>query len=316
MAGLYPELEPAQQGRLDVGDGNELYWECCGNPDGRPALALHGGPGSGAVPAYRRMFDPAAYRIVVFDQRGAGRSTPPARDPATDMAVNTTAHLVADIERLRTHLGIERWVVLGISWGSTLGLAYAEAYPERVTALVLAAVTTTRRAELDWMHRGGLAQVFPDAYERFLAGAGTDGDPVAAYDRLLNDPDPAVRAKAATDWCLWDGTLISGRVQAEPAGRFADPVFAYGFARVVVHYFAHDAFLEPDQLLRDAERLAGIPGALVHGRLDLGSPLGTAWELAKRWPDAELTIVENAGHTFGGPLDDALIAATDRFRAA
>jgi proline iminopeptidase len=318
MTELYPEIAPYDHGRLDVGDGNLVYWETCGNPHGKPAVVLHGGPGSGCSTGVRRFFDPSAYRIVLFDQRGCGRSTPHASDPRTDLSVNTTEHLLADIERLRQHLGIDRWLLFGGSWGSTLGLAYAERNPQRVTAIVLVGVTTTRRSEIDWLYRG-VAPLFPAQWARFRAGASAadrDGDLVEAYYRLLKDPDPVVRAKAAKDWCEWESTLVSVDPDAKPESRRLQPAFQMAFARIVTHYFRHNAWLEDGILLRNAGALTGIPGVMVQGRLDLGGPLVTAWELAQAWPDGELVVVSGAGHASGDPgMREAVIAATDRFAA-
>jgi proline iminopeptidase len=313
---LYPEIEPYERGMLDVGDGNLVYWEACGNPRGKPAVVLHGGPGSGCSPAQRRFFDPAAYRVVLFDQRGSGRSTPHAGALAADLASNTTWHLLADIERLRAHLGIDRWLVFGGSWGATLAILYAERHPDRVSGLVMGGVTMTRRQELDWLYRGGVARFLPEQWARFRAGvpaAERDGDLIEAYHRLLHDPDPAVRQAAAAAWCAWDSAAMSLPSRPALAGRFADPAYAMAFARVVTHYFRHGAWLEEDQLLREAGTLAGIPGVMVHGRLDLGSPLVTAWELGQAWPSAELVVVEGAGHTVDqAAMAHHLVRATDR----
>ena len=313
---LYPEIEPYEHGLLDVGDGNQVYWEACGSPRGKPAVVLHGGPGSGCTPGARRFFDPNAYRIILFDQRGCGRSRPHASDPRTDLSANTTHHLIADMERLRQHLGIERWLVFGGSWGSTLGLAYAEQHPQRVSEIILFGVATTRPSEIDWLYRG-VAPLFPEQWERFVAGApeaGRNGDLVAAYYRLLHDPDPAVRAKAARDFHDWEAGLFSIDPDAKPGPRWFDPDFQMARARIVTHYFHHNAWLEDGVLLREAGRLAGIPGTLVQGRLDLGSPLVTAWELARAWPGSELVLVRGAGHSSGDPgMSDALVAATGRF---
>lgn len=318
MTELYPKIEPYDHGMLDVGDGNLVYWETCGNPHGKPAVVLHGGPGSGCSTGVRRFFDPSAYRTVLFDQRGCGRSTPHASDPRTDLSVNTTEHLLADIEGLRQHLGIDRWLVFGGSWGSTLGLAYAERNPQRVTAIVLVGVTTTRRSEIDWLYRG-VAPLFPAQWARFRAGAPTaerDGDLVEAYYRLLRDPDPEVRAKAARDWCEWESALVAVDPDAKPEPRRLQPAFQMAFARIVTHYFRHNAWLEDGILLRNAGALTGIPGVMVQGRLDLGGPLVTAWELAQAWPDGELVVVSGAGHSSGDPgMSEAVIAATDRFAA-
>jgi proline iminopeptidase len=315
-AELYPEIEPYDQGMLDVGFGHLVYWELCGRRDGKPAVVLHGGPGSGCTTAVRRYFDPSAYRIVVLDQRGCGRSTPHASDPTIDLGTNTTLHLLADLELLRRHLGIGRWLVFGGSWGSTLALAYAERHPERVSEIVLAGITTTRRREIEWITRE-VGRLFPEQWERFRDGVPEgerDGDLVEAYSRLLHDPDPAVRAQAASDWCDWEDSHVRVRPDHRRNPRYDDPIFRMAFARLVTHYWGHDAWLEDGVLLREAGRLAGIPGVLVHGRLDVSSPLDTAWQLARAWPGSELVVVEEAGHSSGDPgMTEALVAATDRF---
>ncbi|MFJ8696765.1 prolyl aminopeptidase [Streptomyces roseolilacinus] len=314
---MYPQSEPYEHGMLDVGDGHVLYWEAHGNPAGKPALIVHGGPGTGSHRGGTRYFDPARYRVVIFDQRGCGRSTPHASDPAAALTHNTTHHLLSDMERLRVHLGVDRWLLYGGSWGSTLLLAYAEAHPDRVTEIVVSAVTTTRRSEIAWLYEGA-GRFFPEAWERFREGSGTDArtaaDLVAAYARLTGDPDPAVREKATADWCAWEDAVVSLESTAAP---YADRSDANRLAmvRICAHYFAHGAWLEEGALLRDAHRLAGIPGVLVHGRLDLGSPLSTAWELARVWPDAELTVVADSGH-FGTEATRAHVrGALDRFAA-
>ncbi|HEY4200899.1 MAG TPA: prolyl aminopeptidase [Devosiaceae bacterium] len=318
MKTLYPAIAPIDHGMLDVGDGNALHWEISGNPHGRPALLLHGGPGSGSSAGARRFFDPAIYRIIAFDQRGCGRSTPHASDPATDLAHNTTAHLLADIERLRLFLGVERWLLFGNSWGCTLALAYAERHPGRVVAVVVAGVTTTRRSEIDWLYRG-LAPLFPEQWERFQLGVPEErrsGDLVAAYHDLLADPDPQVRARAAKDWHDWEAASISADPDAKPPARWADPDYRMARARICTHYFHHNGWLEDGVLLREAHRLEGIPGVMVQGRLDLEGPLVTAWQLARAWPDGELVVVERAGHSTGDAgMGEAIIAATDRFAA-
>jgi proline iminopeptidase len=314
MADRYPEIEPYEQGMLKVGDGQSVYWEACGDPGGKPAVVLHGGPGSGCIPGFRRYFDPSAYRIVLFDQRGAGRSLPHASDPATGLRANTTHDLIADIELLREHLGVDRWLVWGISWGSTLALAYAERHPHWVTEIVLASVTMTRQADIDWLYHG-VGRFFPEEWARFRAGvpeADRDGDLVAAYYRLLHDADPAVRDRAARDWCTWEDAVVSLEEGHQPSPRYEDPRFRMAFARIVTHYFHHRAWLEDGELLHHADRLAGIPGVLVHGRLDLGGPPVTAWELARAWPGAELHLV-GGGHTGGPDMTRCLIAATDSF---
>ena len=324
MSDLPPPIEPYAQGMLDVGDGAQVYWETSGNPDGKPAVVLHGGPGQGTSPRMRGGFDPDRYRIVLFDQRGCGRSTPHAADPATDMSVNTTEHLIADMEVLREHLGIERWQLNGGSWGSTLAFAYAQRYPRRVSEIVLVAITTTRRSEIDWLYRG-VGRFFPQEWERFRDGvpeaerdrvtaADGAGELLAAYVRLLEDPDPAVRAKATRDWATWEDAVMA----AEPGG--VPDAFSRGpdrdltaMVRICAHYFANGAWLEDGALIRDAGRLAGIPGVLVHGRLDMGGPLVTAWELVKRWPDAELVVLDGTGHQGSAERRAALRRAHDRF---
>ncbi|QXE36303.1 prolyl aminopeptidase [Streptomyces sp. GMY02] len=315
---LYPPVEPYEQGMLDVGDGNLVHWEVCGNPGGKPALVVHGGPGSGSSPYARRYFDPERYRVVLFDQRNCGRSTPHASDPATDMRHNTTDHLIADMERLRVRLGVERWLLYGGSWGSTLILAYAERHPERVSEIVIAGVTTTRRSEIDWLYKGA-GRLFPEAWERFQAGSGLpeserDGDLVAAYARLTESPDPAVRERATADWCAWEDAVLSQEPNGSPAPYTGRPPAArLAFVRICARYFAHGAWLEEGVLLREAGRLAGIPGVLVHGRFDLAGPLGTAWELAKAWPDARLVVVGDAGHMGSDAGRGEVRAALDEF---
>jgi proline iminopeptidase len=316
MAAPYPPIEPYDHGMLDVGDGNLVYWETCGNPDGTPALVVHGGPGSGCGTGSRRSFDPERYRVVLYDQRGCGRSTPHASDPAADMSVNTTEHLLADMERLREHLGIERWLLFGGSWGSTLILAYAERHPERVSEIVIPNVTTCRRSEIDWLYRG-VGRFFPEEWERFRAGvpeAERDGDLLAAYARLMESPDADVRRRAAADWLDWEDAVIS----QEPHGKrkaYSDrpPAAQLAFVRICAHYYSQGAWLEEGALLRDAHRLAGIPGVLIHGRLDMGSPLVTAWELSRAWPDASLVIIDDSGHTGSETMNNEVLAAISRF---
>jgi proline iminopeptidase len=311
----FPAIEPFEQGLLDVGDGQLIYWETSGNPEGKPAVVLHGGPGSGSSPERRRLFDPEAYLIVQFDQRGSGRSRPHAGDPTTDLSSNTTHHLIADMERLREHLGVQRWLVWGGSWGVTLGLAYAQRYPQQVSELVLASVTMTRPAEVHWLYHE-VGRYFPEQWERFRQGvpeADRDGDLVAAYHRLLNGPtDIAVREQAARDWCRWEDELLSNEAGWQPNPRYDDPAFRMALARIVTHYFHHNAWLADGQLLRDAGRLAGIPGVLIHGRFDLGGPADTAWLLARAWPNAELHLVET-GHAGGGEMTTRMLEATNRF---
>jgi proline iminopeptidase len=335
----YPDIEPHDAGRLDVGDGNHVYWETCGNPRGKPAVVLHGGPGSGCTPYFRRLFDPAAYRIVLLDQRGCGRSTPHASAYETDMRLNTTAHLIADLERLRRHLGIERWLVWGVSWGSVLGVRYAQTRPEAVTELVLTAVATGSSAEVALMTRG-LGRIFAEAFEQFVSVVPEGervGNLAAAYNRLLESPDPAVRERAARAWTDWETAIAPAPPRS--IARFEDPVFRMGFARTVTHYFGNDHFLgagnpqptpirKPDSqasggapvgpdegvVLRDAPLLEGIPGTLVQGRLDFGNLLGTVWRLQRAWPGSELVLVDDVGHNASAPgMAEALVAATDRY---
>jgi proline iminopeptidase len=314
MRFLYPPVEPHVEGLLDVGDGHRIHWEVSGNPAGRPVVFLHGGPGSGSTPMQRRLFDPAAYRIVLFDQRGCGRSTPSVREPDTDLAANTTWHLVADMEALRAHLDVERWQLFGGSWGATLAMAYAQAFPERVSEIVLRGVFLLRERELDWMYRGGAGNLFPQEWAKFSALV-TSGDALTGYHRLVNDPDPAVRAEAAAAWSNWEGATVSLTPNPGLQATYADPAFAVPFARIALHYFVHDGWLEPDQLVRDAGKLAGIPGRIIQGRYDAVCPPVTAWDLHRAWPDSTLQLLPQAGHavTDRGVLD-ALLAATDEFR--
>ncbi|WAX55355.1 prolyl aminopeptidase [Jatrophihabitans cynanchi] len=315
MLTRYPEIEPYASGLLDVGDGNHVYWEASGNPAGKPALALHGGPGGGTTPGRRRSFDPQRYHFVQFDQRGCGRSTPSVSNPATTLAANTTAHLIADIEALREHLGIDRWLVWGGSWGCTLALAYAQRFPHRVSELVLVSVTMTRPADVHWLyHEAG--RFFPDEWDRFRAGVPADqrdGNLIHAYDRLLNaQPDEDVRARAALDWCAWEDAVVSLEDGWAPNPRYADPAFRMTFARLCAHYFANAAWLDEGELLANAHRLAGIPGVLIHGRLDLGGPPDVPWLLARAWPDAELYLV-GTGHAGGAEMTEQMMRALNRF---
>jgi proline iminopeptidase len=314
MRFIYPPVEPYDEGMLEVGDGHRIRWEVSGNPAGRPAVFLHGGPGSGCTPLQRRLFDPAAYRIVLFDQRGCGRSTPSVVSPDADLSANTTWHLVADMEVLREHLGIDRWQLFGGSWGATLAMAYAQTHPERVSEIVLRGVFLLRERELDWMYRGGAGNLFPEAWAAF-ASLVPSGDPLAEYHRLVNDPDPDVRARAAAAWSNWEGAAVSLTPNPGLVATYADPEFAVPFARIALHYFVHGGWLEPDQLVRDAGKLAGIPGRIVQGRYDAVCPPVTAWELHRAWPDSTLLMLPEAGHavTDRGVLD-ALLEATDEFR--
>ena len=314
---LYPPIDPYLNGILNVGDGQQIYWEECGNPTGKPVLFLHGGPGGGIQPMLRRLFDPARYRVVLFDQRGCGHSRPHASEPRADLSTNTTWHLVADIERLREYRGIEQWQVFGGSWGSALALAYAEQHPERVTELVLRGVFTLRQSELDFYYNGGAGQLFPERYEMFLAplgGRSFAGDAIAAYRDLLFDPDPAVHEPAALAWSTWEAATITLEQDDGLIADFSDPAFALAFARIENHYFLHRGWFGEDQLIANAGRLAGIPAVIVQGRYDVATPAVTAYELHQAWPQADFTIAPVAGHAFSeSGILEALVAATDRF---
>ncbi len=309
---LYPEIEPFDSGYLQVSERHRLYYEQCGNPDGKPVVMLHGGPGGGCNAKMRRFHDPKRYRIVLFDQRGSGRSTPHA-----DLVDNTTWHLVSDIERLRTHLGIERWQVFGGSWGSTLALAYAELHPQQVSELVLRGIFMLRRWELEWFYQQGASRLFPDAWQEYLAPIPEveRSDLISAYHRRLTADDEAVRVAAARAWSVWEAatSLLLQDEAFIDAHRKDD--FALAFARIEAHYFVHGGFFEvEDQLLRDAPRIAAIPTTIVHGRYDVVCPLQNGWDLKQVLPKAELVIVPDAGHSAFEPGNaDALIRATDRY---
>ncbi|GGE91860.1 prolyl aminopeptidase [Mycetocola zhadangensis] len=316
MREMYPEIEPYASGHLDVGDGQQIYWETSGNPEGKPVVFLHGGPGGGTNPSQRRVFDPAKYRIVLFDQRGCGKSLPHASAPEADLSVNTSWHLVADIEKLREHLGIDTWQVFGGSWGSSLALAYAETHTDRVSELVLRGIFTLRQVELDWFLEGGASAVFPDLWEQFLEPVPVDerGHLLRAYSRLLNDPDPAVHGPAAVAWSRWESSIITLLPNADNVARFTEPAYAVAFARIENHYFMHGGWWEEGQLIRDAPKLASIPTVIVQGRYDMCTPPMTAWALAEAMPHADLRMIPDAGHAFDEPGTlDALIEATDRF---
>jgi len=318
MRSYYPEIEPYETGMLPVGDGQSIYWEASGNPQGKPVVFLHGGPGGETGPRHRRAFDPEKYRIILFDQRGAGRSRPHASDPHYDFAVNTTWHLVADLEVLREELGIEAWQVFGGSWGSTLALAYAQTHPGRVTELVLRGIFTLRQSELDWFYEGPAGSIFPEVWEQYAAQvAPGDGDGyIAAYHRLLNDPDPAVHLPAAVAWSTWESSAITLLPNPELVDTFTDPHFALAFARIENHYFVNRGWMAEGQLIANAPLLAGIPTVIVQGRYDICTPPVTAWELSNALPEAEFVMVPDAGHSFDEPgILSALIEATDRFAA-
>jgi proline iminopeptidase len=307
---LYPAIEPFKSGRLETGEGHQVYWERCGAPDGIPAVFLHGGPGAGCSPAHRRLFDPDRYCLTLFDQRGCGRSTPHA-----SLENNTTWNLVADIERLREQFGVDRWLVFGGSWGSTLALAYAERHPERTSGLIVRGVFTLTKAELNWYYQGGAAWLFPDLWEKFLAPIPEDerGDLMAAYHKRLIEAPGEDQIEAARAWSLWEGATIT-LLPNPTASDYGEARYALAFARIENHYFTHGGWLEEDQLIRDAGRLADIPGVIVQGRYDVATPARSAWRLAKAWPRAKLEIVDDAGHAFDEPgILDRLIAATDAF---
>jgi proline iminopeptidase len=317
MTQLYPAIEPYAHGMLEVGDGNLVYWETCGNPRGKAAVVLHGGPGSGCTMWHRRLFDPSAYRVVLFDQRNCGRSTPHASAFDSDLASNNTQNLIADIERIREHLGVERWLVIGGSWGSTLALAYAERFPNRVIEIILFGVTTGRHKEFDWSFRGGSADLFPEQWEQLRAAvpvALRDGDIIDAYRRLLHDPDLAIREQAALAWCTWESATPAWPPAQGLSPRYRDPAFRTAFARIVTHYVRHNAWLEDNILLRDVGAIADIPGVMVNGRFDLQAPIGWAYDLKRVWPRAKLVIVNDAGHDASNAgITQELVRATDRF---
>jgi proline iminopeptidase len=311
----YTVTEAFDHGLLDVGDGHLVWWEAAGNPAGKPAVLLHGGPGAPLGSRARRLFDPDRYLIVQFDQRQCGQSTPHAAEPVVDLSTNTTAHLLADMEQLRRRLGIEQWLVWGGSWGTTLALAYAEAHPERVSELVLLSVVGTSHAEVDWITRA-MGRVFPGQWERFrdaLPAADRDGNLAATYARLLQDPDPAVHEPAAAAWCAWEDTHVATVPGYTHDERYDDPRFRLCFARLVTHYWSNGGFLEEGALLRDAHRLAGIPMVMIHGQLDISGPLDIPWRLAAAIPSAELVVMQDEGHGGAPSMYDVVVASTDRF---
>jgi proline iminopeptidase len=314
---LYPDIEPFDQEMLTVGVGNCLYWEVVGNPEGKPAVVLHGGPGSGCGPGWRRYFDPAVYRVVLFDQRGCGRSTPNASTPAVGLSMNTTHHLVSDMELLRQHLGIERWLVLGGSWGTTLALAYAARHRERVSEMVLFSVTTTTRKEIEWLTRDA-GRFFPEAWSRFRDAVPVEeraGDLSLAYARLLASADPKVREKAAKNWCAWEDSHVAVTSNYKPDPRYDDPAFRMTFARLVTHYFSHAAWLADGELLQATKGFAQVPGVLVHGRLDVSTPPDIAWELSQAWPGSRLVLIDDAGHGLGhATMSETIVEVIDGFR--
>jgi len=311
MRVLYPEISPFEVGKLPVDSRHTLYYEQCGNPHGKPVVILHGGPGGGCNALVRRFHDPGKYRIILFDQRGCGRSTPHA-----DLVDNTTWHLVADIEQLRQHLRIDRWQVFGGSWGSTLALAYAQTHPQRVTELVLRGIFLLRRWELEWFYQQGASRLFPDAWEAYIKPIPEveRADFISAYHRRLNSNDKALQLEAAKAWSIWEGATSFLHMETD-FSQHEDPHFALAFARIENHYFVHGGFLRcEDQLLQDCHKIADIPGVIVHGRYDVVCPLANAWDLHRAWPRAQLHISPHAGHAV---LEEenthALICATDHF---
>jgi proline iminopeptidase len=306
---LFPAIEPYASGMLDTGEGHRVYWERCGKPGGVPVVFVHGGPGGGSSPEHRRLFDPALFDVLLFDQRGCGRSLPHA-----GLDANTTWHLVADIERLRAMCGHEAWLVFGGSWGSTLSLAYAQTHVERVTGLILRGIFLLRQSEVDWYYQGGAAWLFPDKWERFLAPIpeGERGDLVAAYHRRLTGDDEAAKIACARAWSRWEGETITLLPDPGTSDHFDDPHFAVAFARIENHYFTHKGWMEEGQLLRDAGRLKTIPGTIVQGRYDSATPVRSAWDLHRAWPEAAFHLIPDAGHAYNEPgILQALLAALD-----
>jgi proline iminopeptidase len=311
LRSLYPDIEPYASGHLDVGDGHVVYWERIGTPGAKPAVFLHGGPGGTISPSHRRLFDPALYDVTLFDQRGCGKST-----PAAELNANTTWHLVDDIERLRQMAGVEKWLVFGGSWGSTLALAYAEKFPERVTELVVRGVYTLTKAELDWYYQFGVSEMFPDKWERFIAPIPPEErhEMMRAYHRRLTHADKDTRLAAAKSWAIWEGETITLLPEPSTSTAFEADEFAYAFARIENHFFVNAGWLEEGQLIRDAGRLKDIPGVIVQGRYDMPCPAKYAWALHKAWPKAEFHLIEGAGHAYSEPgILDQLLRATDRF---
>jgi proline iminopeptidase len=313
MRNLYPEIEPYDQGMLPVSPVHTLYYEQSGNPEGQPVVFLHGGPGGGTVPDYRRFFDPAAYRIVLFDQRGSGQSTPHA-----NLEDNTTWHLVADIERIREHVGIDSWVVFGGSWGSTLALAYAQTHPARTRALVLRGIFLCRPKEIRWFYQEGASAIYPDAWEHYVKviPEAERGDLLGAFHRRLTSEDEAVRLEAARAWSVWEGSTSKLYPDEDFIAHFGDPQFALAFARIECHYFMNNAFFETDNyLIENVGKIRHIPAVIVQGRYDVVCPLMSAWELHRAWPEADLKIIPDAGHSaLERGTRSALVEATDRFR--
>ena len=311
MQGFYPEIQPYVRHTLKVDNTHQLYVEESGNPQGIPVVFLHGGPGAGSEPFQRRFFDPQRYRVVLFDQRGCGQSTPHA-----ELADNNTENLIADIERIRAHLGIERWLVFGGSWGSTLGLVYAEAHPERVMGLVLRGIFLCRPRDINWFYQDGASFLFPDYWTDYLAPIppAERGSMVEAYYERLTGENEVTRMAAAKAWSLWEGRTATLLPRQSVIEHFANPFTALSLARIECHYFMNNSFLEPDQILAHADRLKGIPGVIVHGRYDVVCPVEQAFALHQAWPESQLEVIADAGHSATEPgIVDALVRATDAF---
>jgi len=308
---LYPPIEPYKDEYLKVSQIHTIHYEECGNPRGKPVLFVHGGPGGGIETVYRQYFNPEKYRVILVDQRGSGQSTPHA-----ELRENTTQHLIADMERVREHAGVERWLVFGGSWGSTLGLAYAQAHPDRVSGLILRGIFLCRDEEIRWFYQDGADRIFPDYWEQFLAPIppGERCDLLQAYYQRLTSDDPAVRQEAARAWSVWEGSTSKLLFDEKAVSRFGQDEFSLAFARIECHYFVHNAFLEENQLLRDIEKIRHIPGVIVQGRYDIVCPLTSAWDLHRAWPEAAFHVIPDAGHSITEPgIVDRLVEATDRF---
>ncbi|WP_428407176.1 prolyl aminopeptidase [Hyphococcus sp.] len=309
---LYPPLEPFDAGMLRVSDLHQVYYEVSGSPDGKPVIVCHGGPGGGSTPSMRRYFDPSRYRVILFDQRGCGKSLPHA-----DLTDNTTWDLVEDMEKLRRHLGVERWQVFGGSWGSTLAMAYAETHPDVVTELVLRGIFTLRREELLWFYQEGASWLFPDLWEGYLEPIpeAERGDLISAYYKRLTGADKAEQMRAAKAWSVWEGGTVSLLPSDERVQAFSGDAFALAFARIECHYFYHGGFFErDDQIIANVDRVRNIPAVIVQGRYDVCTPMKTAWELHQAWPEAEFNLIDDAGHAASEPgIIDALVRTTDRF---
>jgi proline iminopeptidase len=314
MRSLYDPIEPYDEGMLAVSPVHTIYYEQCGNSEGQPVVFLHGGPGGGVVPEYRRFFDPAHYRMVLFDQRGSGKSTPHA-----SLEDNTTWHLVSDIEKLREHLGVDSWMVFGGSWGSTLALAYAQTHPQRVRSLVLRGIFLCRTQEIQWFYQEGASAIYADVWEEFLRPIPVEerGDMLGAYHRRLTSEDEVVRVEAARAWSIWEGSTSKLFPDPDFISHFGDPTFALAFARIECHYFMNNAFFETDNyLIENVDKIRHIPAVIVQGRYDVVCPMTSAWDLHRAWPEAELKLIPDAGHSAMEPgIINALVEATDRFRA-